>query len=429
MNNKHLKEKTVLSVTLFCSALVFSPCLVNEMNAVTNNVYQARTVKGTVVDSNGEPVIGASVKVVGTTNGAVTDLDGNFVLANVAKNATVEISYIGYVSQKVSVVGKTSVSVTLQEDHRALEEVVVVGYGVQRKSDVTGALAHLDSKDLTAMPVKDALEGMQGKTAGVDITNSQRPGTVGSITIRGQRSITADSGPLYVVDGMIIQNGGIDNINPQDIESIEVLKDASATAVYGARGANGVVLVQTKKGKAGKVSLSYAGSVTISTLHDVTKMMSASQWLDYARLAAYNNKGYGDSTQEFAPNYDADKELFGGVATSWANIEKAWVDGVYHPELVGSYDWTSHGKQTGITQEHTISASGGTEKFNGYGSFGYLNQKGTQPGQSYQRFTLNTSFEAKPLAPLTLSFAMNASRIQQASAKLRNVFVKALLRC
>ena len=188
-----------------------------------------------------------------------------------------------------------------------------------------------------------------------------------------------------------------------------MLKDASATAIYGARGANGVVLVTTKKGKVGKVSLSYAGSVTVSTLHDVTKMMSASQWLDYARRAAYNNKGYGDSSQEFAPNYDADKELFGGVATSWANIEKAWVDGVYHPELVGSYDWTSQGKQTGITQEHTISASGGTDKFNGYGSFGYLNQKGTQPGQSYQRFTLNTSFEAKPLAPLTLSFAMNAS--------------------
>lgn len=383
MDNKLFFKESVLPVTLFCSALMFSPVGIAQVNAATNVVQQAKTVKGTVVDNMGEPVIGASVKVVGTTNGAVTDLDGNFTLTNVPKNATVEISYIGYTTQKVSVAGKSDLKVTLQEDNKALDEVVVVGYGVQRKSDVTGALAHLDSKDLTAMPVKDALEGMQGKTAGVDITNSQRPGTVGSITIRGQRSIGASSSPLYVVDGMIIQNGGIENINPQDIESIEVLKDASATAIYGARGANGVVLVTTKKGKEGKVTLNYAGTVTFSTLHDVTKMMNATQWIDYARLAAYNQGLYGDKNQDFAPNYEGDVKLFGGQADSWANINQAWVDGTYHPELVGSYDWASHGKQTGITHEHTLSASGGTDKFKGYGSFGYLDQKGVQPGQSY----------------------------------------------
>ena len=409
MDNKLFFLESVLPVTLFCSALMFSPVGIAQVNAATNVVQQAKTVKGTVVDNMGEPVIGASVKVVGTTNGAVTDLDGNFTLTNVPKNATVEISYIGYTTQKVSVAGKSDLKVTMQEDNKALDEVVVVGYGVQRKSDVTGALAHLDSKDLTAMPVKDALEGMQGKTAGVDITNSQRPGTVGSITIRGQRSIGASSSPLYVVDGMIIQNGGIENINPQDIESIEVLKDASATAIYGARGANGVVLVTTKKGKEGKVTLNYAGTVTFSTLHDVTKMMNATQWIDYARLAAYNQGLYGDKNQDFAPNYEGDVKLFGGQADSWANINQAWVDGTYHPELVGSYDWASHGKQTGITHEHTLSASGGTDKFKGYGSFGYLDQKGVQPGQSYQRFTLNTSFEARPVAPLTLGFTMNAS--------------------
>lgn len=129
----------------------------------------------------------------------------------------------------------------------------------------------------------------------------------------------------------------------------------------------------------------------------------------YSRLANYNRGGYGSLSEPFAPNYSDDKRLFGGVEASWANIEKAWVDGVYHPELVGSYDWTSHGKQTGITQEHTISASGGTDKFSGYGSFGYLDQKGTQPGESYKRFTLNTSLEAKPVTGITLGFTMNAS--------------------
>lgn len=205
MVKKQLVKEGMLPITLFCSALSFSPIGINQASATTNIVQQARTVKGTVIDNNGEAVIGASIKVDGTTNGTVTDLDGNFTLSNVPKNAILEISYIGYTTQKINVAGKNIITVTLQEDNKALDEVVVVGYGVQRKSDVTGALAHLDSKDLTAMPVKDALEGMQGKTAGVDITNSQRPGTVGNITIRGQRSITADSGPLYVVDGMIIQ--------------------------------------------------------------------------------------------------------------------------------------------------------------------------------------------------------------------------------
>ncbi len=410
MNNKQFLKESVLPVALFCSAWMLSPLLAGgQAYADTTVVQQTRTLKGTVVDHTGEPIIGASVKIAGTAQGTVTDLDGNFVLNNVSDKVSIEISYIGFMTQTVNATGRNTLKVTLEEDNKVLDELVVVGYGVQRKSDVTGALAHLDAKDLTAMPVKDALEGMQGKAAGVDITNSQRPGTVGSISIRGQRSITANSDPLYVVDGMIIQNGGIDNINPQDIESIEVLKDASATAIYGARGANGVVLVTTKKGKTGKVTLNYAGSVTVSTLHDVTKNMTAAQWLEYARRAAYNNGGYGDSTKDFAPNYEDDKKLFGGIAESWANVDQAWVDGVYHPELVGSYDWTGHGKQTGITQEHTISASGGTDKFTGYGSFGYLNQKGTQPRQSYQRFTLNTSFEAKPLKPLVLGFAMNAS--------------------
>lgn len=275
---------------------MFSPVGATQVNAATNVVQQAKTVKGTVVDNMGEPVIGASVKVVGTTTGAVTDLDGNFTLTNVPKNASVEISYIGYIAQKISVAGKSDLKVTLQEDNKALDEVVVVGYGVQRKSDVTGALAHLDSKDLTAMPVKDALEGMQGKTAGVDITNSQRPGTVGSITIRGQRSIGAKSTPLYVVDGMIIQNGGIENINPQDIESIEVLKDASATAIYGARGANGVVLVTTKRGNiTNKLGMSNL-KVYVQAMNPFT-IYKKCKWLDTDLLSYDNNSAsFGSGT-------------------------------------------------------------------------------------------------------------------------------------
>lgn len=370
---------------------------------------QGKTVSGTVLDKSGESVIGASVVVKGTTNGTITDFDGKFTLSNVPNDASLEISFVGFKTQVIPVQGKTTFNVTMVEDTEVLDEVVVVGYGVQKKSDVTGAMARVGEKELKAMPVKNALEGMQGKTAGVDITSSQRPGEVGSINIRGVRSITADQGPLYVVDGMIIQNGGIENINPSDIESIDVLKDASATAIYGSRGANGVILVTTKKGKEGKISLNYSGTVTFETLHDVTEMMSASEWLDYARLAKYNMGSYASAT----PDYEADKAAFGSVAASWANIEKAWEGGTYDPSKVGSYDWASNGKQTGITHEHTLSASGGTDKFQGYASFGYLNQKGTQPGQAYERYTLKTSFDASPLSFFKMGSSINASYSDQ----------------
>lgn len=377
---------------------------------VTMSGYaQGKTITGKIIDSTGEPVIGASVLVKGTTNGVISDIDGNFTISGVAENATIQISFVGYKTQELAVAGKTQFNVTLVDDTEMLDEVVVVGYGVQKKSDVTGAMARVGEKELKAMPVKNALEGMQGKTAGVDITSSQRPGEVGGINIRGVRSIDADQGPLYVVDGMIIQNGGIENINPSDIESIDILKDASATAIYGSRGANGVILVTTKKGKEGKVSLNYSGTVTFETLHDVTEMMSASEWLDYARLAKYNMGSYASAT----PDYEADKSAFGSVAASWANIEKAWSNGTYDPTKVGSYDWASHGRQTGITHEHTLSASGGSEKFQGYASFGYLNQTGTQPGQAYERYTLKTSFDITPLDCFKMGSSINASYSDQ----------------
>ena len=377
------------------------------MAICTSGVFAQKQVSGTVVDAAGESVIGASVMVKGTSTGTITDFDGKYSLNNVPENASLVFSYVGFRNQTVAVAGKSQINVTLEEDRQMLDEVVVVGYGVQKKSDVTGALAHMDSKELTAMPVTDALQAMQGKAAGVDITNSQRPGQVCSITVRGQRSIGADNGPLYVVDGMTIQNGGIENINPADIESIEVLKDASSTAVYGSRGANGVVLVTTKKGKEGKVTLNYSGTVTFSTLHNVSEMMTAAEWLKYSRYAYFNSGAYGDGT----PNYDLDYKIYGNVPASWANIEKGWSadHSTFDYSKVGSYDWESEGKRTGITHEHTLSASGGTDKFKGYGSFGYLEEKGVMPGQSYQRFTFNTSFEGKVLPYFTMGVTMNAA--------------------
>ncbi len=246
-------------------------------------------VTGTVVDANGEAIIGASVMVKGTSNGSVTDFEGNFTINNVPAKGNLVISYIGYRTQTVALNGQGKIDVTLEEDKQMLDEVVVVGYGVQRKSDVTGALTRVGEKELNAKPVSNAFEALQGKAAGVDITSSERPGTVGSIMIRGTRSLNASSAPLYVVDGVPLQSGGIEALNPRDIESIDILKDASSTAIYGSRGANGVVLVTTKRGQEGKMQLSYSGSFTFEKIKDKSPSFNASDYITWRRWAYYNS--------------------------------------------------------------------------------------------------------------------------------------------
>ena len=223
------------------------------MAFVSTTVMAQGKVSGTVVDASGEPIIGASVIVKGSSTGTVTDFDGTFTLANAPQDATLVFSYVGYRTQNVALDGKSQINVTLEEDRQLLDEVVVVGYGVQRKSDVTGALTRVGEKELNAKPVSNAFEALQGKAAGVDITSSERPGSVGGIMIRGTRSLNASTAPLYVVDGVPLQAGGIETLNPRDIESIDILKDASSTAIYGSRGANGVVLITTKRGQEGKM--------------------------------------------------------------------------------------------------------------------------------------------------------------------------------
>ncbi len=369
---------------------------------------QTLSISGSVKDQNGEPIAGATIVIKGTTNGTISDIDGNYSITNVPNDAILLVSFIGFESLELNVNGQTKINITLVEEVTKLDEFVVVGYGVQKKSDVTGAMTRVGSKELEAMPVKDALQGMQGKASGVDITSNQRPGQTNSITIRGTRSISAEQGPLYVVDGMVLQtggdlgsgNGGIDNINPNDIESIDILKDASATAIYGSRGANGVILVTTKQGKAGKVTFNYSGSVTMQKMYDVTEYFDAGEWIDYARLAKGN-----------AVNYDKDYSTWytDDTKACWANIEKGWATGNWVSGDAGNYDWGKHGKQTGIITEHTISASGGTENFKGYGSFGYLHQDGTIKDQAFDRYTTKASFSATPKKWLEFGTTINGS--------------------
>ena len=201
---------------------------------------------GKVIDENGQPVIGAGVVEQGTTNGVVTDIDGKFSIT-VPSGAKLEISCIGYTTEIVD--AAPNLTVVLREDALQLEETVVVGYGTMKKKDVTGAMVSVTSEELTQLPVNNVIEALQGKAAGVYSTNGDRPGSTGSITIRGENSISASKSPLVVIDGIVSRSVGLDMLNPQDIESVEILKDASATAIYGAMGGNGVILVTTNRGK------------------------------------------------------------------------------------------------------------------------------------------------------------------------------------
>ena len=224
----------------------------------------AQTVKGTVNDETGEPIIGATVKVQGTNDATVTDFDGNFSV-KASSNATLIFSYVGYETQEVKVGGKSNITVTLKEDNTTLNDVIVIGYGTMKKKLVTGATVQVKGDDIAKLNTTSALEAMQSSSPGVQITqSSSQPGKGYKVYIRGIGT-TGDSKPLYVIDG--VAGGSLDDINPADIETIDVLKDAASAAIYGARAANGVILVTTKQGKAGKLEITYNGAIGWSNVY------------------------------------------------------------------------------------------------------------------------------------------------------------------
>lgn len=264
----------------------------------TTTYAQEKVVKGKIVDESGFPVPGASLVIKGTTKGSTTDMDGNYSIS-AAPGDVIVFTYLGYKTVEEKVTEANNYNVSLVPTQAQLEEVVVVGYGTQKKSDLTGAIARVSAEELNNRPVNNALEALQGKAAGVDITTNERPGQLGSIRIRGNRSLTASNEPLYVVDGVpLLSSSAIETLNPRDIESIDVLKDASSTAIYGSRGANGVIIVTTKQGKSGQFSLNYTGTITTNNIVDRSPSMSAADYIQLRRWSAYNL----DATKYAHPN-------------------------------------------------------------------------------------------------------------------------------
>ena len=348
---------------------------------------QTRQVSGTVVDNVG-PVAGASVIEKGTQNGAVTDLDGNWTLS-VRQGATIVVSSIGYKDVELLVGSQDVYNATLQEDRQLLDEVVVVGYGTMKRSDLSGSSVSMSEEALKGSIVTSLDQTLQGRAAGVTaVQTSGAPGSSSSIRVRGQATINANAEPLYVIDGVIVQGGGnsgssfglgdalgngkvstispLSTINPADIVSMEILKDASATAIYGAQGANGVVLITTKRGKAGDAKISYDGMVAVSQQTKRLDMMNLREYAQfYNEMSRIGEIGDPDLTY-------SDPSIL-GVGTNWQ-------DAIF---------------QTALQHQHQLSVSGGTDKVQYYVSGSYMDQEGTIIGSRFDRFSVRSNLDAQ----------------------------------
>ncbi len=403
-------KRTTLIILLFLIIGNSYAIPIKELNSTEKQ--PGITVTGRVSSSN-EILAGVGIKIKGTNLGTVTNANGEYTL-NVPSenvNGTLVVSYIGFATQEIAIGGKTTINIQLEENINQLNELVVVGYNTVRRSDLTGSVVSVSAEEIRSRPVANALQAMQGKAAGVDITSNERPGEIGRIRIRGVRSLTASSEPLFVVDGIPLAAGGIEAINPNDIETIDVLKDASSTAIYGSRGANGVVMVTTKRGTRGGMSLNYVGTTTIEKMYDRTEMMNSGEYVEFRRDAYRRITYLNPFRKSLDPNYvdmpggypdgpptlAADRIIFPGDNYAFANIEKGYQNGAWDGSLVPTTNWTDMFLQTGATHDHLLSASGGTEKLKAYGSFGYLNQGGTQLGQDYNRYSGKFSADVSPV--------------------------------
>jgi TonB-dependent starch-binding outer membrane protein SusC len=327
----------------------------------TADAYFAVQVTGKVTDENGAPLPGANVLEKGTTNGTTSDVNGDFSLSVMGPNSELIFSFIGYTSQEVPVGNRTTFNIQLAPDLRTLNEVVVVGYGTVKKSDLTGAVSSVKAEELTAYPAIDAVQALQGRAAGVNITaNNGAPGATMKIRIRGGTSINASSDPIFVIDGFV----GAALPPPEDIESIEVLKDASATAIYGSRGANGVIMVTTKKGKPGKTQINFNTSFSVQNEINRLDLLNADQFTEYIT--------------EARPDFES------------AGFNTDWQDLIF---------------QRGSIQNYQLSFSGGTENVNYYLSGAYFDQKGVIINSDYDRFSLTSNINIK--ANDKLNFGLN----------------------
>lgn len=370
--------------------------------------FAQKTIHGTVVDTSGEPVIGASV-VVGKGTGTVTDFNGEFTM-KVDDNATIKVSYVGYETQTVSVTGKTEFTITLKEDATTLDDVVVIGYGSVKKRNLTSAVAKMDDKGIKDRPLARAEQALQGQLAGVTVrTETGEPGADQKIRVRGAASVNASSDPLYVVDGVPMNT--LSSINPSDIQSIEVLKDAASAAIYGSRGSNGVVIVTTKRGKDGKPTVTFDVSVGWQTPEKKLDIMTSEEWMEYRIKwtdAQYLNQAKSKGVEASISDDNATRMKNLGLTNPNYNyiFDDRWFQYV-SPEIRAAHnydanageldllDWQDRAFRSAMIQNYNVGVTGGTENLSYLVSGGYMKQDGLVVGTDYQRMTLRANVESK----------------------------------
>ena len=380
-------------ITLFAGVTAHSDA--GSETGISNVTQQQQTVKGIIKGPDGLPVIAANISQKGTNNATITDLNGNFTLNVTGSQTVLDISYIGYVTTEVNVSGRAFVEVVLQEDVAALDEVVVVGYGTMRKKDVTGAVSSVRSGEITKNATSNVMQAIAGKMSGVQVVqNSGTPGGDVSILIRGVGTIN-DASPLYVIDGVPV-SGGMWYLNPNDVESIDVLKDASATAIYGSRGANGVVMVTTKQAQEGHTEINFDYSYGIQHSAKTYKMLDASQY------AALHNEMRTNAGPEYSLN-------------------PAFAD----PESLGAgTDWMDAIFRTAPMQKVNLSMLGGNQKISHATSLGYYTQDGIMKNSSYNRLSLQSNISSKLASNITVRANVNLSaenrRTQPVSTVIQN---------
>lgn len=368
------------------------------------SILQERSINGKVVDASGEPIIGANVVVKGTTNGTITDIDGNFIL-NVPAECTLQVSYIGYNTKEIKVTSSsTNVNIKLVEDTKTLEEVVVVGYASQKKVNLTGSVSSVNMSEISEKrPITNLSAGLAGMAAGVSVTSSSNiPGDDNaSILVRGQGTLN-NSAPLVIIDGV---ESNINTVSPQDVETMTVLKDAASASIYGSRAANGVILITTKKGKKGKVNIDYTGYASIESVgKTVNAVTDYATYMELKNEARYNS---GDG-----PQFSTE------VIEAWRN------DGGKNPILYPNTNWIDEVFQSAVATNHNLAINGGNDKISFYTSFGYNNNPGIIDNSGYERYSLRSNIEAKITKWLTLGAKINGyiSNSEVGSDRISEVF-------
>lgn len=373
--------------------------------SISGMAQNTKTIQGTITDGNGEPVIGATIKV--GKLGTITDINGNYTLSVPNSTHQVEVSYIGMKTQKVSIKGNKA-STTLQEDSKMMDEVVVIGYGSVKKGDVTNAVAKVKGDQLKDRPVSNIASALQGELAGVEIrTTSGAPGSGVQINVRGATSIneSGNSNPLFVVDGVPMdEDFDLVNLNPQDIESIEVLKDASSSAIYGSRGANGVVIITSKKGNdEGKVRVNFSADYSLSAPERYMDIMSPTEWIEWRKKAnnvRYVNQ-YGLKGAKETDTYAERIAIIGSVSVNYVNDPRWDMPNYGGLSLI---DWQKEIFQTALAQNYNLSVSSGNKKSNFRASLGYMNQEGIVIKTGFERINLKMSAQTTVKDKLTLGF-------------------------